>query len=634
MKSTDSQLKLPKILRKYETADFETQLKARFMYYFYISIISSIFIVILTSIYIQKISAINDIAKYSIIFPEIILLLIFISCFFLLIKSYFEFSAHLILISSFVCLWTVMFMDSNNILIKFDSVVYIIALIGSIQFFISKYRKTILIYTTVNILILLFFILFENQRLQLTPSIIIDYLLDTGISMLFIGVIGYISHTINKKTLEKALSEIVERERIEVELKESRDQYISLVSNIPGITFRCLNDSNWTMLYINNEVEKISGYPPFEFINNTIRSFESIIVHEDNDRIINLTKDAITQNKAWEIEYRIIHANGSIKWVYEKGRGIKNEEGMVLFLDGVIIDITDKKKYELELELHKIHLEQMVRERTEELDTSLEELHSTNEELYSQKEELIETIEKLNETQNQLVQSEKMASLGILSAGIAHEINNPLNFINGGIMGIEDYLNENCAEKKEDIDPLINAINIGVKRASEIVSSLSHYSRQDDLPSEDCDIHQIIDHCLVMLNNQIKNKIEVKKLYCNEYHSVLGNEGKLHQVFLNIISNSEQSIEGNGTISIITSVKDKHFEIKIKDSGKGISQDNIQKIFDPFFTTKSPGKGTGLGLSITYKIISEHNGTINYDSEIDIGTTVTISFPLKQSNNE
>jgi len=634
MKSTDSQLKLPKILRKYELADFETQLKARFMYYFYIAIISCVIIVILTSTYIQKISAVNDIANYTIIFPEIILLLIFVSCFFLLINSYFELSAHLILTSAFACLWLVMYMDSNNILIKFDTVVYIIALQGSIQFFISKHRKTILIYTFVNILMLIIFTLFEKQRLQLSSNLIIDFILDTGISMLFIGVIGYILHTINKKSLDKALTEIEERKKIEVELKESRDQYISLVSNIPGITFRCLNDSNWTMLYINNEVEKISGYPASEFINNTIRTFESIIVPEDNERIIYLTKEAILLDKAWEIEYRIIHGNGSIKWVYEKGRGIKNVEGIVLYLDGVIIDITDKKKYELELELHKVHLEQMVQERTEELDTSLEELHSTNEELFSQKEELIETIEKLNETQNQLIQSEKMASLGVLSAGIAHEINNPLNFINGGIMGIEDYLNENCAEKKEDIDPLINAINIGVKRASEIVSSLSHYSRQDDLPSEDCDIHQIIDHCLVMLNNQIKNKIEVKKLYCNEYHSVIGNEGKLHQVFLNIISNSEQSIEGKGIINIITSVKDKHFEIKIKDTGKGISQDNIQKIFDPFFTTKAPGKGTGLGLSITYKIISEHNGTINYDSEIDKGTTVTISFPLKQSNNE
>lgn len=629
MESPNTQVKLPKILRNYEFADFTTQLKARFMYYFYISVISCNLIVILTSTYIQKISAVNDIANYSIIVPEIILLLIFISCFSLLIKSYFELSAHLILVSTFACLWLVMFMDNNNILIKFDTVVYILGLLSSIQFFISKYRKTILIYTSVNIVMLIIFSLYEKQQLQLSSNIIIDFILDTGISMLFIGVIGYILHTINKRTLEKALSEIEERKKIEVALKESRDQYISLVSNIPGITFRCLNDSKWTMLYINNEVERISGYPASNFTNNSIRTFESIIVPEDNERIIEITNEAILHNKAWEIEYRIIHANGSVKWVYEKGRAIKNESANTLFLDGVIIDITEKKKYELELELHKIHLEQMVHERTEELDTSLEELHSTNEELYSQKEELIEIIEKLNETQNQLVQSEKMASLGVLSAGIAHEINNPLNFINGGIMGIEDYLNEHCAEKKNDIDPLINAINIGVQRASEIVSSLSHYSRQDNLPSEDCDIHQIIDHCLVMLNNQTKNKVEIKKQYTTEFHNVTGNEGKLHQVFLNIISNSEQAIEEKGTIDIFTLVKDNYFEIKIKDTGKGISQENIQKIFDPFFTTKAPGKGTGLGLSITYKIIAEHNGTINFNSDIDKGTTVTITFPLK-----
>jgi signal transduction histidine kinase len=166
--------------------------------------------------------------------------------------------------------------------------------------------------------------------------------------------------------------------------------------------------------------------------------------------------------------------------------------------------------------------------------------------------------------------------------------------------------------------------------AAEIVASLNHYSRQDELKINECNIHEIIDNCLVILQSQLKNKIEVTKLYDTQLAIVIGNEGKLHQAFLNVITNAEQSIVDHGIINIVTEIKSNFINIAISDNGCGIDSENIQKVIDPFFTTKAPGKGTGLGLSITYNIIQEHNGIIEFNSQPNLGTIVTIRLPLQK----
>jgi len=249
------------------------------------------------------------------------------------------------------------------------------------------------------------------------------------------------------------------------------------------------------------------------------------------------------------------------------------------------------------------------------------ELLKTNEALNSY-------IEELKTTQQYLVQSEKMAALGILTAGVAHEINNPLNFIQGGIVGIKSYFNDNIPEHLAQVEPLIDAMQTGVNRAAEIVTSLNHYSRRDDLPRTVCNIDNILDNCLLMLHNQLKSKVEVEKNYTNLPYVLICNDGKLHQAFLNIIANAGQAISKKGNISIVTQIVNEYLQITISDNGDGISDEDIKKIFDPFFTTKDPGKGTGLGLSITYKIIQEHKGTIEYESEVGVGTNVIVKLPI------
>jgi signal transduction histidine kinase len=276
----------------------------------------------------------------------------------------------------------------------------------------------------------------------------------------------------------------------------------------------------------------------------------------------------------------------------------------------------------------KKKLNQALFERTNKIETLNEELTLANEELHAQRDNLENVLENLKSTQEQLIQSEKMASVGILASGVAHEINNPLNFIQGGILGIEQYFIDKLKDHRIEISPMINGIQEGVTRAAAIVTSLNHYSRQDSLLSENRNIHEILDNCLLILHNQTKERIEIRKNYTPESYSLLANEGKLHQAFLNILSNAVQSIEATGAINISTQIENNFIKVLIEDNGMGISTENLSKIFTPFFTTKPPGKGTGLGLAITYNIIKEHGGDIDLVSEEGKGTHINIRLPL------
>lgn len=252
-------------------------------------------------------------------------------------------------------------------------------------------------------------------------------------------------------------------------------------------------------------------------------------------------------------------------------------------------------------------------------------------ELEHQKQELREAIDQLKNAQEQMVQSDKMASLGILSAGVAHEINNPLNFIQGGVEGLEHSLKKNDEFQAKGYAELIDAIKEGISRASKIVASLNEFSHSADERDEPCNVHHMIDNCLTMIQYRLKEGIKLVKDYTSEEVMVMGNNGKIHQAFLNIMTNSIQAIEDTGEIKIKTCVEGDTIVIDFVDSGQGIKPENLTKITEPFFSTKDPGKGTGLGLSITYSIIADHHGQLTYESTWGKGTTAKVTFPRIQT---
>jgi signal transduction histidine kinase len=262
-----------------------------------------------------------------------------------------------------------------------------------------------------------------------------------------------------------------------------------------------------------------------------------------------------------------------------------------------------------ELKKHNKQLEANVKQRTEDLSKAVEELKTT---------------------QKNLVQSEKMASLGTLTAGVAHEINNPLNYIEGAQLALEKYFKEHGSMDKSTTDLIQNSISVGIGRISGIVQGLNQFSRSNEMTDEDCDIHKIIDNCLAMLQHKFKHKIEIEKNYCITQIIIKGNVGKLHQVFINILDNAIQAINANGIIKIHTLIEANISKIIIEDNGCGIEDKYLSKITDPFFTTKDAGKGTGLGLSITYSIIKDHKGNLEFQSEINKYTKVILALPIKQ----
>lgn len=282
-------------------------------------------------------------------------------------------------------------------------------------------------------------------------------------------------------------------------------------------------------------------------------------------------------------------------------------------------------------------------------------------ELLSKNQEIQEMNEQLEEAQNQLIQQEKLASLGQLAAGVAHEINNPVGFINSNLSmlnkyadramqligKLEDIIVEQCGQDlmsklqqekkalkydslKRNMIAVIDESMEGVERVKQIVQDLKDFSRLDEAEWQWVDLHEGIDSTLNIVWNEVKYKAEVHREY-GELPNVECVPSQINQVVMNLLVNAAQALEQNGNIYIRTSTRDHEVIIEIKDDGCGIPADIIGKIFDPFFTTKEVGKGTGLGLSLSYGIIKKHLGELTVSSVPGVGTIFSITLPISHN---
>jgi PAS domain S-box-containing protein len=321
----------------------------------------------------------------------------------------------------------------------------------------------------------------------------------------------------------------------------------------------------------------------------------------------------------------------------------------------VVRDVTERKLRDLELKLYRDQLEQLVEQRTAELRLANEQLQETN--------------HKLEEAHNQLLQTEKMASIGQLAAGVAHEINNPIGFVNSNLSSLETYVQSllqvvtayeqyghllrdmpeqaraiEAIKKeadldyiKEDVFTLLNESKEGMLRVKKIVQDLKDFSHVGEAEWQLSDLHSGLDSTLNIVNNEIKYKAKIVK----EYGTLPNVEClplELNQVFMNMLVNAAHAIQGFGEIAIRTgsgTEKDKDAVwVEFQDSGVGIKPENLKRIFDPFFTTKPVGQGTGLGLSLSYSIVQKHQGRIEVDSTLGHGTRFRIWLPVRQLATE
>lgn len=313
-------------------------------------------------------------------------------------------------------------------------------------------------------------------------------------------------------------------------------------------------------------------------------------------------------------------------------------------------------------------------QNTEEVSQLNKKLKLVSRELINKNGKLKSTLENLEKTQAKMLQSEKMASIGQLAAGVAHEINNPTGFVSSNLNTLGDYQEDlsrvltdyqelkkalkalpegslpethaallakvEASEEEVDIDyiqddvgDLIGDSREGTERIKKIVDDLKQFAHPGEEKMKATDVNAGLESTLNVVNNELKYKATIVK-ELGELPLVMGYPQQLNQVFMNLLVNAAQAIEKAGEIKIVTTNIDGLLDIRISDTGCGIPEENLHKIFDPFFTTKDVGEGTGLGMNIAYNIINKHNGSIRAESEVGEGTTFIIQLPAVSEEDD
>lgn len=392
--------------------------------------------------------------------------------------------------------------------------------------------------------------------------------------------------------------------------------------------------------FANRATENMLGYEPGELVGKMLGE----VVSDENLEFFSALRSMITKGPVRDLRLSYISRDGGNIPVSLNGSALRDDAtgrfmGMVL----VARDMRDMLGLVRNLEEAKAELEKKVRERTKELE---------------------EAYLDLKNTQAQLLQSEKMASVGQLAAGVAHEINNPVGFVLSNLGTVESYINDllrlvrgygeifsafkssGCVpepelrkaeelEKSADLDFILDdAIAVikesreGAERIRAIVADLKDFSHVDSTEFVYADINSCIESTLNIACNELKHKARIIKEY-GAMPKIKCNSGELNQVFMNLLVNAGQAIEGRGEIRIRTLQRENSVFVEISDTGHGIPPENLKRIFDPFFTTKPVGVGTGLGLTMAYKIIKRHNGEVSVNSTVGKGTVFIVQLPAE-----
>ena len=413
---------------------------------------------------------------------------------------------------------------------------------------------------------------------------------------------------------------IVRRNRAE----KSLQQATQVVNASPVVCFRWAATEGWPVTFVSENIRQwgytaedlMAGRPPY--IN---------LIHPDDlQRVSNeVARSTVSGVARYEQEYRILTEKNEVIWVVDRTSVHRNEKGEPDYFDGVLTDISERKRQQIKL------------------NETLEQQQKLN--------------RRLEEATSQLLQSEKMASIGQLAAGVAHELNNPIGFVHSNLGTLDGYLHdlmaiiaaydkaaedsgetvaaarlikEECDFQflKDDIFSLLLESKDGLGRVRKIVQDLKSFSRVGEQEWQEADLHQGLDSTLNIVWNELKYKCKVIKEY-GDIPPIYCMISQLNQVFMNLLVNASHAIETQGTITIRTRLDgDERVCIEISDTGKGIAPEHITRIFEPFFTTKPVGKGTGLGLSLSYGIVQRHGGRIEVDSEVGMGSTFRLLLPI------
>jgi len=395
--------------------------------------------------------------------------------------------------------------------------------------------------------------------------------------------------------------DVTERKRAEERLWKSEERYRSLFEGVPVGLYRTTPDGS--ILDVNSALVQMLGYSDKASL---LARNASLIFLDPGDRE-RWKKMLENDDVIFNFETQLQKLDGTHIWVKDSAKIVRDSDGRVLYYEGSMEDFTERKlavealkKSEAKLKEYTDHLEEEVHQRS-----------------------------------NELIQSEKMASIGQLVAGVAHEINNPLSYLRSNseliLEQLEKLMDIHEGNEKQIkifglLERMVQTNMAGVDRIANLTKTLKRFAKPDVKGKAGADINEGIRDTVYMVFNQLKYRITVHEDY-GTIPNLLCNIGHLNQVFMNVFLNASEAMD-KGDIWIRTWYSAGDIFVEFKDNGRGISEDQISNIFNPFYTTKDGG--TGLGLSICYRIIKDHNGEINAESQEGEGTTITIIIPVKE----
>ena len=515
-----------------------------------------------------------------------------------------------------------------------SSKVYIV-LVPVFFSFVLGYRRALLILLLYCLVYSFFGLVYVSGARPFTidvQSYVLDenaWLMDLSIIMLASFALLYVSKKYSDTILEKLA--VISSKNKDLANREQRYRYL-FEHSFDAIII--LKESE--IVDVNERALELFGCQRIDIVGKTILDI-STEFQEGGQKTESLVKKKMEKTK--------LGVPSFFEWKHLKKTGEEFlcsisvaliQEGESCFFQAVIKNSTEQRRQEQELEQYRSSLEALVQLRTEELEQANEELVQSNSDLIEQRNRLEMTLKELHDTQEKLIESEKMASMAVLTAGVSHEINNPLNYIQTGLYGLQNMMSGQYDDlSKDECDALraemVFGIEEGVGRITKIVQSLERFNKKNKDDFSSCNIRIIIEDCLNILAFETTARIEVVRDYPELDVEVDGNEGDLHQVFINILNNAVQAISETGKIEVRVELISKASQVMITilDNGEGMDSDVLSHIFEPFFTTKDVGRGTGLGLSTVYNIINKHRGDIKVDSCRHKGSKVEVRIPVK-----
>ncbi len=395
---------------------------------------------------------------------------------------------------------------------------------------------------------------------------------------------GYILKPFENRDLYTTIEMALYKSKMQKELKASEEKYRRLINTLPNVVFKGYAD--WSIDFFDDKIEAVSGYAKDDFNSRRLK-WPDIIIADDLLPAQETFAQSLKTNKLYIREYRIKRKDAGVLWLQESSQIVCDKNGEIEFIIGAFLNISERKKAEA----------------------------------------------ALKEAQQTIIYSEKMAAVGRLSSGIAHEVKNPLGIILGGV----EFLRNKLAERDEDTLVAMEKIEKSVMRADDVIQGLLKFSRPSEVKIENINIHELINDAVLLLKYKAHlNSVKITTFFTNDPVPLAADKMQIEQMLFNLLINACEAVSAGGEVSIKSYLQrspdpvtgNLFCTISIADNGEGIAKENISKILEPFFTTKRDKKGTGLGLYISKTIVDNHKGFLDIKSEPGKGTEVTVSLPL------